>query len=285
MKRETVIIDENKCDGCGDCVPGCPEGALQVIDGKVRLISGSLCDGLGVCIGECPRGAITVKKMETEAYDEGKVMDNIVKQGENTLRAHLKHLHGHGQSEYLQTAISYLEDRKMKIPRYRYSYSNKNGAQAAGGCPGSRILDFTGKGGHTYEDDNTGKQPSALRQWPVQMHLVSPSAPYFNGADLLFAADCTAFAIGDFHSHHLKGKALAIGCPKLDAETVSYVEKLTAMIDDAKINTLTVMTMEVPCCGGLLQISKEAAAKAKRKVPVKAVRVSLKGEIMKEEWL
>jgi hypothetical protein len=142
-----------------------------------------------------------------------------------------------------------------------------------------------GVGSKSGDAEPTGKIPSQLRQWPVQLHLVSPSAPYFKGADVLLAADCTAFAMGGFHSEQLKGKALAIACPKLDEGQDSYAEKLTALFDEAKINTLTVLIMQVPCCGGLLQLAKQAASAAKRKAPIKAIVVSLQGEILSEEWV
>ena len=128
-------------------------------------------------------------------------------------------------------------------------------------------------------------QPSELRQWPVQMHLLNPNAPYLRGSDLLLAADCVAFSMGNFHSKYLKGRSLAIACPKLDHGTDIYIEKLTAMIDIAKINTITVMMMEVPCCGGLLQMVRNALSKASRKVPVKQMIISLSGEVLKEEWV
>ncbi len=137
-------------------------------------------------------------------------------------------------------------------------------------------------------DDNrlsATDQPSELRQWPVQMHLLNPNAPYLRGADLLLAADCVAFSMGNFHSRHLKGKSLAIACPKLDHGTDIYIEKLTAMIDIAKVNTITVMMMEVPCCGGLLQMVRNASSRAARKVPVKQMIISLSGEVLKEEWV
>jgi ferredoxin len=283
MTRDMVTIDEEKCNGCGSCVTGCPEGALQVIDNKARLVSGVLCDGLGACIGECPLGAITVEKKETGEYDEEKVMDNITALGENTLKAHLKHLEDHRQKELLGAALDYLKKRSIKVPEYAKAVPERR-INTAGGCPGSQILDFTKDIGHTHSWEDKVKQPSALRQWPVQMHLVNPSAPYFKGADLLLAADCVAFSMGNFHSDYLNGKALAIACPKLDPDTEVYGQKLTLMIDETKIKTLTVMIMEVPCCHGLLHIAKQAAARAKRKVPIKAITISLKGGVINEEW-
>jgi len=149
------------------------------------------------------------------------------------------------------------------------------------------MMDFSKDSEETNNIDKgnePGQRSSHLKQWPVQLHLASPQAPYFNEADLLFAADCTAFALGDFHKDFMKGKSLAIACPKLDNQQEIYVDKLISMIDDAKINTLTVAIMEVPCCGGLIQIAKRALGKTERKIPVKAVTVGIKGEILSEEW-
>jgi hypothetical protein len=153
-----------------------------------------------------------------------------------------------------------------------------------GGCPGSRTMVIAKPEGLNV-NTNMADQPSELRQWPVQMHLVNPNAPYFRGADLLLAADCVAFSMGSFHSKHLKGKSLAIACPKLDQGTDSYVEKLTAMIEVARVNTITVMMMEVPCCGGLLQMVRTALAGSSRKVPVKKMIVGINGEVLQEEWV
>lgn len=233
MKRDIIKIDEEKCNGCGLCVPNCHEGALQVIDGKVRLVSELMCDGLGACIGHCPEGAITIETREAEPYNEIKVMEQMA----NT-----------------------------------------------GGCPGSRTM-VINKPDQPKNQFVATDQPSELRQWPVQMHLVNPNAPYFRDSDLLLAADCVAFSMGNFHSRYLKGKSLAIACPKLDHGTDIYIEKLTAMIEAAKLNTITIMMMEVPCCGGLLQMVKAAQAEASRKVPVKQMIISLSGDILKEEWV
>lgn len=150
------------------------------------------------------------------------------------------------------------------------------------GCPGSRTLDLKQA---DAAGDESGRRPSQLRQWPIQLHLVSPSASYFQKADVLLAADCTAFSAGDFHKDYLRGKSLAIACPKLDDGQEIYADKLRALIDEAGINTLTVMTMEVPCCAGLTALARAAAGKAKRKIPVKSVVVSLQGEPLSEEWV
>ena len=151
------------------------------------------------------------------------------------------------------------------------------------GCPGSKIQDFSKKGNEATGDE-TGKRPSELRQWPIQMHLVSPQAPYFEKSDVLLAADCVPFALADFHKDHLKGNTLTIACPKLDSGQETYIEKISALVDEAQINTLTVMIMQVPCCGGLLAITKQGLEKAERKIPLKVVVVSLQGEILSEDW-
>ena len=303
MKRTIIKIDEELCNGCGLCVEGCHEGALQMIDGKARMISDLYCDGLGACIPECPVGAITLEEREAEPYDEIKVMERISPNGEATVIAHLNHLIDHDQMEYVQQGIDFIRDNKLdidlsklKTPKASQAMTQKTesapqhahaGAHAhahGGGCPGSRMMAFA----NDQEPEvatNGQDQPSALRQWPVQLHLVNPQAPYFQQADVLLAADCVAFSMGNFHSKYLKGKGLAIACPKLDSGKDVYIEKLTAMIDNARINTLTVMIMEVPCCTGLLQMAKMAVENATRKVPVKALIVGLDGNIRSEEWV
>jgi len=289
MKRDILKIDEELCNGCGQCVPNCHEGALQVIDGKVRLVSELMCDGLGACIGHCPEGAITIEKREAEPYDETKVMEQMISKGKNTITAHLKHLKDHGETGFLQEGVSFLKNNQeilgfdlTEVMHEVHNQGNQH-VHAGGGCPGSRavVIEKPDAAALTSAAD----QPSELRQWPVQMHLLNPNAPYLRGADLLLAADCVAFSMGNFHSRHLKGKSLAIACPKLDQGTDIYTEKLTAMIDLAKVNTITVMMMEVPCCGGLLQMVRNASSRAERKVPIKQMIISLSGNVLKEEWV
>ena len=282
-KRKIIKIDENKCNGCGLCIPNCPEGALQIIDNKARLISDLFCDGLGACIGHCPEGAITTEEREAEAYDEKKVMENIVKQGTNTIIAHLKHLKEHNENDYLKQALEVLKEKGIKMPKKETHAGH--GHAMSGGCPGAKTMDFSKKQESAEEGGSTGKVASQLGQWPIQLHLIMPTAPYYRGADVLLVADCVAYALGGFHPEYLKGKSIAIACPKLDEGQDVYKDKIKSWIDDAKINTLTVMIMQVPCCGGLLQLAKEAAQSAKRKVPVKYVVVSLQGEILQEEWV
>lgn len=290
MIRDVVKINEELCDGCGLCVPGCHEGALQIIDGKARLISDLMCDGLGACIGHCPQEAISIEKREAEPYNEIKVMELMVQKGKNTVIAHMKHLKEHGEAGFLKEAVKYLgehaeelefnpKDVIMEIHGHHGSHSH----QHEGGCPGSRTMTLESKA--VIVDTSSVVQLSELRQWPVQMHLINPNAPYFRNSDVVIAADCTAFAMGDFHSGHLKGKSLAIACPKLDSNTEVYIEKIKMMIDEARVNTLTVMIMQVPCCMGLLQMVKNAVSEAQRKVPVKLIVVGLEGNILKEEWV
>lgn len=338
MTRDIITIDEKKCTGCGLCVTGCPEGALQMIDGKARLVGDLYCDGLGACIGDCPEGAITVERREAEPYDENKVMDNVVTQGEGVIRAHLTHLKEHGEMGYYTQALDYLSAHGYDAEKYRSEPAvqgasqghgaahghvhvhggtgHAHGAHAAhgesssggcgGGCPGSLSKIFEAAAGESGDNGGNGGgsagkaaapsavqtqagpdtgQPSQLTHWPVQMHLMNPSSAQYAGADFLLASDCSAFSAGDFHSRFLKGRKLGIACPKLDVRKESYEEKLIALIDEAKINTLTVVVMEVPCCSGLLMLAKNAADKASRKVPIKKIVVSVEGEVLSEEWM
>jgi ferredoxin len=272
MERQIIRIDESKCDGCGLCCEGCPEGALQMIDGKARLVSDITCDGLGACVGECPQGAITVEKREAAAYDERTTLDGIIPKGVATLRAHLKHLHEHGQTTYLGQALAHLEDLGHAVPEYREKIAHQ-------GCPGSAPRSFVRVPSATTARDGLTSQ---LAQWPVQLHLISPMNPVFQGADLLLVADCVAFAMPDFNQKWLPGKKLAIACPKLDQGQELYRDKLTALVDEAQVVAISVMIMEVPCCGGLLRLAQEAVSRATRKVPVKAIIVALDGEIQRD---
>lgn len=253
MKREIINIDEELCNGCGLCVPNCHEGALQIIDGKVCLVSDLMCDGLGACIGHCPEGAITIEVREAEAYDEIKVMQQMISKGKNTMIAHLGHLKEHGENS------------------------------AGCGCAGSKTQTFAPI--PSAEPMSKANLSSALTHWPVQMHLINPRAGHFHGSHLLLAADCTAFSLGNFHPAFLQGKTLAIACPKLDSNREVYVEKLKILIDESQIDMLTVMIMEVPCCSGLLQIAESALSQCSRQVPLKLFIVSVDGQIKEEKTL
>lgn len=299
MIRDVVKIDEELCNGCGQCVPGCHEGALRIIDGKARLISDLMCDGLGACIGYCPQGAITIEKREAEAYDEARVMEVMVTKGKNTVIAHLKHLKDHNETGFLKEGVRYLKEHEQTLGfslndvisevHHHGHVTASPAAHQGGGCPGSmsRVIErpVAGAAAAAVAVAGAATVNSELHQWPVQLHLVNPQASAYRNADLLIAADCTAFAVGDFHQRFLKGKSLAIACPKLDSNLDVYLNKITAMIDHGGINTITVMIMTVPCCGGLLRIVNQAVSAARRKVPVKLIVVSVEGNVVSEEWV
>lgn len=283
MKRTVIKIDEELCNGCGICVNGCHEGALQLIDGKARMISDLYCDGLGACIGDCPVGAIDFEEREAEPYDEIAVMERLVPKGEKTIRAHLLHLKEHNETALLAQGLRYLEEHNIEIDMDIENNNEQNSdcGQAFSACPGSREMSFA----PVKPVVPIGGTPSQLRQWPVQLHLLNPQAGYFRGADVVLAADCTAYAYGGFHDRFLRNRILAIACPKLDSNKEVYVSKIADMIDGAQINTLTVVVMEVPCCGGLLQLVKMALEQASNKVPVKKVVIGIEGEIVEDNWI
>lgn len=303
MKREIIVIDDDKCTGCGLCVPGCHEGALQIIDGKARLISELFCDGLGACLGHCPEGALTIEEREAEAYNELKVMELMMEKGENTLLAHLRHLKDHGELVLLGQALQYLEESGYKtdtseflkkekdvkeVVREVFGHSSFSGmSHSAVGCPGSKAREFkidTAKMANASE--KAGQEiRSELRQWPVQLHLLNPNAGYFINADVILAADCAAYSAGDFHSKYLRGKTLAIACPKLDSNLESYVAKLKSMMSESKINSLTVLRMEVPCCGGLLHMARTAALEAGWNNPIREIVLGVQGDLLSENMI
>jgi NAD-dependent dihydropyrimidine dehydrogenase PreA subunit len=274
MERDIIIINEDKCTGCGICVTGCHEGALKVIDGKVRLIGELLCDGLGACIKGCPTGALKIEKREAEPYDEIKVMEGLVSKGENVIKAHLQHMKDHKQTLYFNQGIQYLKDHNIKVPE-GLETAPAFDASAFQGCPGSAARALPKKSGEAV---SAAEVPGMLEQWPIQLHLVSPMAPYFKNSHLLLAADCTAFTLGAFHGKLLANRRLAIACPKLD-DYEGYIEKLVAFIDHAEIASMTVVTMEVPCCGGLWAMAQEAISRAERKIPVEREIINIDGSL------
>lgn len=238
--RNIVKIDREKCDGCGLCVTACAEGAIQVIDGKAKLVSEVYCDGLGACLGHCPQDAITIEQREAAAFDEAATHQHVAKQ------------------------------KAVAAP-----------TPAAGFvCPGMRQQQR--KPAPVEAADSAQTVPSQLGQWPVQLKLVSPQAPYFAGADLLLAADCVAFAMGDFHGKLLKGRAVAIACPKLD-DAGGYVEKLAEIIRINDLKSLTVARMQVPCCSGLTRLVLAALEQSGADLAMKEITISLEGQIIKEE--
>jgi NAD-dependent dihydropyrimidine dehydrogenase PreA subunit len=242
--RNVVVIDEAKCDGCGECVTSCAEGAIAVIDGKARLVSEIYCDGLGACLGHCPQGAITVEEREAAAFDETATQKHL-----NSLR-------------HAQAAATL---RVTETPHQ---------------CPGSMMRSFDRPAAAVPSDHSpAGSMPSALANWPIQLTLVPPMAPYLQHADILLVADCVPFAYADFHRRFLTHKPVIIGCPKLD-QMDAYAKKLTEIMRVAKPKSLSVLHMEVPCCSGFTRLAEFALQAAGSDVPLTDVTIGIRGEIL-----
>jgi len=253
IKRKIIHIDETLCDGCALCIPSCPEGALQIIDGKAKLVKESFCDGLGACLGDCPRGALNIVETYADEYDEDGVIEHIKATSPDKLQSHIEHLQKH----------------KSEIP-----------TKHTGGCPSAKVLQFE----LNQPVNNQIRLNTQLRQWPIQLHLVPPTAPYFKNADFALVADCVPFAYPNFHNDILSGNAIAIGCPKLD-DTHAYVEKLTQIFQYSNPKTIKVVIMEVPCCSGLVQITKKALAQAELNVEIEVIVIGIKGDIITKQFI
>lgn len=272
MKRRIIKIDEDKCTGCGVCIPDCPEGALQIIDGKARLISDLFCDGLGACIKACPENAMTIEEREAEEYNEAKVMVNIVKGGENVIKAHLKHLKEHGEAKLFDEAINYMKENNIEIP---------STDDLPCGCPGSMQRDLRKNNRNENNQNNISvNMQSEISNWPIQLKLMNPNAPYLQNADLLISADCVPFAYPNFHNKFLKDKILMMLCPKLDSDIDSYIEKLANIFENKNIKSISIVRMEVPCCGGVEMIVKEAMEKANKNIIIKDYTISIDGNLV-----
>ena len=282
MKRKIIKIDREKCDGCGLCVPDCPEGALKMIDAKATLVSDLFCDGLGACIGTCPLGAIQVEEREAEPYDENRVMENIVKQGPNVILAHLQHLREHNETDLLNQALGFLRDREIALPPdsgFEERSCPGESSHQGGGCPGAAMRDLRGEQEPEQHTDSA-RPKSVLQNWPVQLKLLNPHATYLKGADLLIAADCVPFAFADFHKRFLAGKVMTTFCPKLDSGIDEYIDKLTLIFRDNAIKSVTVVHMEVPCCSGIIRILQQAMQKSETIIPIREYTISISGEII-----
>ncbi|HEY1406379.1 MAG TPA: 4Fe-4S binding protein [Spirochaetota bacterium] len=273
MKRKIIAIEHSKCNGCGACVPDCPEGAIQIIDGKAHLVSDLFCDGLGACIGACPTGAMRIEEREAEPYDERRVMENVVTHGENVIRAHLSHLKSHGEEKYLSEALLFLKEKGIAVPQQEMHHHT-------GGCSGSMMRDMRSKPTSVKTDAGNNPGVSELRQWPVQLSLVNPAAPYFDTEELLVTADCVPFAYGNYHARFLKGKPVVIFCPKLDGDSERYIQKLSSIIAAHPISRIGVVRMEVPCCGGSTKIVEEAVRLSGKNVVIREYVISIDGEIV-----
>lgn len=267
MKRKIVEIDEAKCNGCGLCANACHEGAIAIVDGKARLIKDDYCDGMGDCLPECPTGAIKIVERDAAAYDEKAVQERKMAKGQSEMKAGGISLGG-------KTPPPGGLDRR---------------SLGGGGCPGKAMRQFnratpTGGGSQftaTASDAMNCVPPvfqSQLAQWPCQIRLVPVTAPFFKGAKLLIAADCTAYAYANFHQEFMRGKVTIVGCPKLDP--VDYSEKLTEIIRENDIKSVTIVRMEVPCCGGLEMAAKKALQASGKFIPWQVVTISLDGRII-----
>jgi len=246
--RKIVSIDESKCNGCGLCIPNCAEGALAIIDGKAKLVKDLYCDGLGACLGHCPQDAITITEREAVDFDQ-------------------------------EAVEKMLKEKNSNEKSFERKETNEH--MHEGGCPGSRMRMIQRR---EIEDDVNVKQTSKLRQWPVQLMLVPASAPYLKNADLLVTADCVPFAYANYHNDFLKGKAVVVGCPKLD-DTRYYAEKLGDIIKLNDLESITVLRMEVPCCSGIAQAAKIGRDNSGVNIPIKVVTISIEGEVLKREYI
>jgi Fe-S-cluster-containing hydrogenase component 2 len=247
VTRKIIQINEDLCDGCGQCVPSCAEGALQLVDGKAKLVSEVYCDGLGACLGECPTGALQIMEREADDFDE------------------------HAVEEHLSSMAE--EEGPHVIP-------------VASGCPSSQIKSFHEVRPHAASGEAVveGRVESTLTHWPVQVRLVPPSAPFLKGAHLLVVADCVPVAYPNFHQDFLKGKVVMVGCPKFD-DVQGYIQKFTEIFKGAGIKSVTVLVMEVPCCQSLPIIVEKGMEKSGEKIPVEKVVISAQGEVLGRERL
>lgn len=275
MLRKIINIDEDKCDGCGLCVPKCHEGALQIIDGKARLISDLFCDGLGACIGFCPKGALQIEEREAEPYDEIKTMKYIVQGGANVIKAHLNHLLEHNEFEYFNQAVEFLKENQIAVPLL--SEGKKNNL----GRPGPINKEICNS---EERKEAVFDSMSNLSNWPIQLQLINPSANLFKDNEILLAADCAAFAVPRFQSF-LEGKKLIIACPKLDGKFEEYVEKLRMIIEQSKTKKISILIIEVPCCAGLMKILQKSIINSELEVDIDLIIIGIDGSIKRRDTI
>lgn len=246
-KRQVIKIDQEKCDGCGMCVPSCAEGAIQIMEGKAQLLADKFCDGLGACLGECPQGALTIEDREADEF-VGPAPGYEAQPGE-----------AHGAPQAAPAPAAGLAPESEVFV-----------------CPGSRMQQFQRPAVAPAGGD------SALAHWPVKLRLVAPKAPFLQGAKLLVAADCAPFAAGDFHARFLQGRALVCGCPKFE-DAAAQLEKLTAILKENDVQEITVVNMEVPCCSGLVQVVRQAMEAAGKNPPVTICTLGTAGQVLQQQ--
>ncbi len=260
MKRKIVHIDESKCDGCGQCITACHEGALKLVDGVAKLVSDVYCDGLGDCLGECPRGAITIEEREADPFDQAAVEQRLAEQQQ-------------------PAGCPGMAARQFAQPAHEQGKTEK---KRPTGCPGAAARQFANRA--APEPENAGEQghrPSQLGHWPIQLKLVPPAAPFLKGADLVIAADCTAYALSDMHERYLADRAVLIGCPKLD-DIAFYRDKLAAIFAEAAPRSITVLRMEVPCCAAIARAAVDARDSAAPDIPIEVHTVTVRGQVTRE---
>jgi ferredoxin len=258
MKRKIVIIDEEKCNGCGACVTACAEGAIELRGDVAKLVREDFCDGFGDCIGECPTGALVIEEREADEFDPEAVREHLQKTG------------GEEAVRRMEEAARRHEGPAVETPAKPFV------------CPGAEMMPLGKKPEARAEAPAEGPDTSSeLDQWPVQLALLNPAAPYFEDADLLVTADCAPVAVGDFHRRFLRGRAVAMGCPKLD-DVKHYATKLKDVIAEGGVRSVTLVHMEVPCCFGLEAVAKAAIQASGRDVPLKVVEIGLRGDILEE---
>lgn len=312
MERQIIRIDPDRCDGCGLCIAGCPEGALQLIDGKARLVREDYCDGLGACLGTCPKDAISFETREAAAFDAAAVARHLATADHGTAGSDESSGSGGRSSDvgFRPATATSADACAAQLPLLDTSnvvvgsggdQSNSQsggepaaqagGVQPSGGCPGLKVLQWAGDSGPAAPtpigsaipvgpSDSAERSPSELRHWPVQLGLAPPNASFLQGADLLLTADCAPVAMGDFHRRLLAGRAVLLGCPKLDDRS-RHVEKLAAIIAHSAPQRLTVVHMDVPCCLGLVQIAEQAIAMAGRQIDLHQVTVGRDGQVLR----
>lgn len=269
MIRKIIHIDEEKCNGCGLCATACHEGAIDIIDGKAKLVRENFCDGFGDCLPNCPTGAITFEEREAPAYD-----DAAVKKTQDENRSVAKTM----TMEEIMAIEDENERRKLMMAKVKEEGVEPPHSHGAG-CPGSRMMAFNREPSVQTETNETYQRSSSrLAQWPCQIKLLPTEAPFFDGAKLLIAADCSAYAYANMHEDFMKGRVTLIGCPKLDA--VDYSEKLTTIIANNDIKEVTIVRMEVPCCGGLENMAKKALQESGKFIPWQVITISRDGRIL-----